>query len=166
MLFYTTRSCLQFVLFFYQAGDRSDFRQFWCDPVRTNSGWWFGVLVDLKFSTNLNSDAALGYGDAKRNPAWFQLEFSLSVEFGIQPEHLFKNSAKPAKLASASSFAGRWRGDSTLIQTQFLFRIHSLTFCQTNPPGCCKPSCILPGSRTKAKSAHTWLFIRLVNFVS
>ena len=54
------------------------------------------------------------------------VEFSLSVEFGIQPEHLFKhqiefisNSAIPAKLASASLFAGQFRGDSTLIQTQF-----------------------------------------------
>lgn len=33
------------------------------------------------------------------------------------------NSAIPAKLASASLFAGQFRGDSTLIQTQFGFLI-------------------------------------------
>ena len=66
------------------------------------------------------------------------VEFSLSVEFGIQPEHLFKhqiefisNSAIPAKLASASLFAGQFRGDSTLIQTQFGFLI-SLPYPQSN----------------------------------
>lgn len=91
-------------------------------PVRVNSGWWFGVLVDFNFSTNLNSDAALGYGDAKRNPAWFSSNICSNTK---------SNSVRPAKLASASLFAGQFRGDSTLIQTQFGFLI-SLPYSQSN----------------------------------
>ena len=131
---FTTRFCLQFVLFFNQAGVRSDFRQFWGDPVRTNSGWWFGVLVDWKSSTNLNSDAALGYGDKIRDQHDFSSNSACKSNLEFSPNicsNTKSNSAIPAKLASASLFAGQFRGDSTLIQTQFGFLI-SLPYPQSN----------------------------------
>lgn len=120
----TTRSCLQVMLFFYQAGVQFDFRQF---IRRWNIQDKFRVVVLRVSRFELQHESQ--FWCCIR--LWWCKKKAGMISARIQPVSRIWNSARTSvqapnriqssgKISSASLFAGQFRGDSTLIQTHFV----------------------------------------------